>query len=233
MKTFPKNTLAFLAAALALIGAPAARSQSLTFNVNLQTSGLSAESADAPFYLDFQMDYGNVALASNTVTLSNFTFTNGGTIGPDITSGLVTGSLATSAVLTASSTHPFSELTQEFSPGVTDIDFTATVTEAGPDIGTPTEFSASILDSSLGGPGGAEIFTTAPDTESLVTLDLSSSNTINNVNTYSGISSADGEIALTGVRASVPDATSTAALTIGAILIMVLISRRVGRAAAA
>jgi hypothetical protein len=227
MKTYSKNTLAFLAAALALICAPAAHSQTLTFDVNLLTSGLSAESADAPFYLDFQMNYGNGSLASNTATLSNFAFTGGGTIGPDIASGAVTGSLASSAVLTASSASPFSDLTQEFSSGVTDIQFTATVTEKGPDIGPPSEFSIAILDSSLGGP--AQIYTTAPDTESLVTLDLSSSNTFNDINAYSGISSADGETPLTDVSAKVPDASSTAALLGAAALMMTLFSRRFGR----
>jgi hypothetical protein len=88
-----------------------------------------------------------------------------------------------------------------------------------------------ILDSSLGTP--AELYTTAPDTESLVTLDLSSSNTFADVNSYSATSSADGITPVSGVFASVPDSASTAILLSGAVLAMALASRRFGRAATA
>jgi len=230
MTTMLKNTLALFASAIALLGAPALRAQVLTFNVDLNTATLSADSANAPFDLDFQLNYGNSALASNTVTLSAFTFTGGSALGSAVTSGSATGSLASSVALTANSTHPFSELFQQFSSGTTDIKFTATVNEPGPNVGVPTQFSAAILDQSLGFP--AQLFTTAPDTASLVTLDLSASNTIANVGAYTSTSSADGNTAVPGVMASItaiPEPSTTAAIFGGVVMMFAFVTRRFGR----
>jgi hypothetical protein len=102
----------------------------------------------------------------------------------------------------------------------------ATVTEAGPDIGTPTQFTASIEDSSLG--SLAPIYTTAPDTVGLVELDLNSANTDFDVQTYQGVSSADGNTSLDGVAASLPDRGSTLILFAGAALALACFGRRFG-----
>jgi len=210
MNTALKNNLTLLASAIALLIAPALRAQLISFNVDLDTAGLSADSLNAPFYLDFQLDYGNVALATTTATLSDFQFTGGGAVGSTVTAGSASGSIAGTVTLTASAAHPSNELYQQFASGVSNIQFTATITEPGPDVGIPTEFTVAILDDSLGFP--AQLFTTAPDTESLVTLDLSSSNTLANVNTYAGVSSADGATPLTGVglMPSAPEPFTTA-----------------------
>ncbi|MGA3008164.1 MAG: PEP-CTERM sorting domain-containing protein [Opitutaceae bacterium] len=225
MNTALKNSFPLLALVIALLGTPALRSQTLTFTVDLNTAALSADSANAPFYLDFTMDYGNSALASNTATLSSFVLTGGTAVGSATTSGSATGSLGTTVALTANSTHPESEFYQQFSSGVTNITFNATVTETGPDVGTPTEFTASILDSSLGFP--AQLFTTAPDTGSLVTLDLNASNTQADVGAFSSLSSADGLTAVTGVTASlIPEPSTTAAMFGGAAAIAALYLRR-------
>ena len=128
--------------------------------------------------------------------------------------------------LTASSTNTDSEFYQSFLPTVSDISFLATVTEKGPDIGTPTEFTASILDNSLGFP--AQIFTTAPDTESLIVLDLNSSNTIDDVHSYAGVSSADASTPLVGVVTSVPDRGTTAVFLAGAALALACFGRCFG-----
>jgi hypothetical protein len=232
MNTVLKNSLILLALAIALLGVPALRAQSLTFYIDLNTASLSAQdSANAPFYIDFSMLYGNSALASNTATLSAFSLTGGTALGSPVTNGSgATGSLASTVSLTASSTHTFSDLYQQFSSSVTDINFKTTVTETGPDVGTPTEFSVSIFDSSLGLSSPAQIFTTAPDTESLVTLDLSTSNTISNVNTYTSISSADGNTPLTGVTASVIPEPATTAAIFGCIgLMFAFFARRFSR----
>lgn len=229
MKTLLKNTFALFATAIALLSAPAMRAQVLTFNVDIATAGLSADSANAPFNLDFNLHYGNSALASNTVVLSNFSFTGGSALGSPVLGGSATGSLGSSVSLLANSTHAFSDFYQQFSAGTTDIKFTATVTEPGPDVGIPTEFTAAIFDNSLGSP--AQLFTTAPDTLSLVTLNLSSSNTIANVKTYSAFASADGNTALSGVQAlaAIPEPSTTAALFGGVVLMFSFCVRRFGR----
>jgi hypothetical protein len=226
MNKATKNKLALFASAIALITVPARAAQTLVFDVNIDTAGLGAELADAPFYLDFQLLYGNSSLAANTATLSNFDFSGGIAAGSPVLIGSAAGSLSSTVALTASSTHTDSEFYQAFQPTVTDISFLATVTETGPDIGTPSEFSASILDSSLGFP--AQIYTTAPDTESLVEVNLNSSNTVGDVRTYAGVSSADGNTPLAGVVANVPDQGATAALVASALLALACFGRRFG-----
>jgi hypothetical protein len=233
MNTAFKNSLTLLAAALALLGAPALRAQVLTFNVDINTATLAAQDgANAPFYLDFSMVYGgDVSLASNTATLSNFALTGGTALGSAVTSGTASGNITSTAALTASSTHPSSVLYQEFSSGVTNISFTASVTETGPDVGTPTVFSTAILDNSLGSPP-QQLYTTAPDTESLVLLNLNSANTLSNVGTYTSISSADGNTPVTGVTASVtaiPEPSTTAAIVGAAAVLFALCARRFNR----
>ncbi len=228
MNTAIKNNLMLIVGAIALLGAPSLKAQTLTFNVDINTAGLSAESADAPFYLDFDFNYGNSALASNTATLTNFSLTGGSAVGSAVTSGSASGSLASTVSLTESAAHPFNELYQQFSAGTTDIQFKATITETGPDVGVPSTFAVSVMDNSLGGP--AQLFTTAPDTQSLVFLNLSSSNTIANVGAYSGVSSADGAITISGVTAlvAIPEPSTTAAILGGACLLLALGARRFG-----
>jgi hypothetical protein len=221
-----KNKFALIASAIGLITVPARATQTLFFDVNIDTAGLSSELSDAPFDLDFQLLYGNSSLAANTATLSNFEFTGGGAAGSPVLIGGATGSLSSTVTLTASSTETDSEFYQAFLPTVTDISFLATVTEKGPDIGTPTEFTASILDNSLGFP--AQLFTTAPDTESLVVLDLNSANTYRDVQSYAAVSSADGNTPLVAVAATVPDRGATAVLLAGAALALACFGRWFG-----
>jgi hypothetical protein len=228
MNTAVKNNLALLASVVALFGAPALRAQSLVFNVNLNTASLGAQDgANAPFYLDFQETYGNTPEPANTVTHSNFQFTGGSAVGSATTTGTASGSLTSGVSLTASASTPFSELFQQFSAGTTDIRFTATVAEAGPVIGVPTEFTTAILDNSLGSP--APLYTTASDTESLVTLNLSPSNTLANVGFFSSTNSADGLTTVTGVSATaIPEPSTTAAVAGCLALLFAFHSRRLG-----
>lgn len=222
-------------AAFALLGSPAMRAQTLNFLVDINTATLAAQDgANAPFYLDFDFNYGNSSLAGNTATLYDFALTGGGAVGSAVTNGSATGSIGSTVTLTASAADPLNELYQQFSAGTTDIQFRASITERGPDIGVPSEFSVSILDDSLGVP--AQLFTTAPDTASLVTLDLNSANTIGNVDAYTSVSSADGNTAVTGVAASirpVPEASATAALLGGALASLAICARRLGLSATA
>ena len=210
MKLSRYTKFALVALASALGGVSALTAQTLVFHVDINTSGLSAINADAPFYLDLAMTYGNASLAASSATLSNFTFTGGTALGSAVLSGGASGSLTGTVSLAASSTATTSELYQQFSAGVTDISFQVSIAEPGPNPqGTPSQFTAAILDSSLGSP--AQIFTTAPDSASLVTLALNASNTASSVNYYAGVSSADGLTALNSV-AAVPEPATTAAI---------------------
>jgi hypothetical protein len=207
-----KNKIALLASAIALLTAPALRAQTLAFDVNINTAALNAQdSANTPFYLDFQLNYGNSLGPANTVTLSNIQFTGGSALGTPTTDGTVSGSLDSGTVsLTASSSSQLNELYQSFSASTSDISFLATVSEAGSGT-TPTEFTTALMDSSLGFP--AQLYTTAPDTESMLVLNLSPTNTLANVGAYSSISSADGVTSITGVTATaVPEPSTTAAI---------------------
>jgi hypothetical protein len=227
MTTTQKLRIALSASALALSGLSGLHAQPLIFDVDINTASLSSDSSNSPFYLDLAMIYGNSSLASNTATLSDFSFTGGSAVGTGVVTGGASGSLSSTVSLTASSTQPSSEFYQQFSSGVTNINFFATITENGPDIGSPTEFTATILDSSLGFP--AQIFTTAPDTESLVTLDLNSANTFRDVGTYTSISSADGLTPILGVTATVPEAPTSTAVLCGAAMMIALCLRQAAR----
>jgi hypothetical protein len=218
MKPVLKTSLTLLASAIALLIAPALRADSLIFEVDLNTALLSAQDgANAPFYLDLQLNYGGAPAPANTVTLSNFQFTGGSALGTATTNGLASGDLGSTVSLTADSASAFNELYQQFASTTTDIKFTATVSENGSGA-TPTEFTAAILDNSLGFP--AQLYTNAPDTASLVTLNLTSSNVLSDVHTYSSVSSADGNTSVTGVTASVIPEPSTTAAVFGCVAAM-------------
>src|SRR5271167_2625596 len=119
-------SVALLTTALVLALAPSAKATTfpdLTYNVTLNLSSLAADNpAGSPFSLDLQLLQGS-GNVPNTVTLSNFTFTGGTASGtPAFTVGGVTGSLASSVVLSStvggSIDNEFDEL---FSSGVTSI----------------------------------------------------------------------------------------------------------------
>jgi hypothetical protein len=224
MNSVLKLRLAILGAAVSLLSVPVLRSQTLNFNVDLNTAGLSADTA--PFSLDFQLNYGNSALATSTAVLSNFAFTGGAPVGSPTLNGSASGNLTSGLTLTASSASLNNELTQQFGSGVTDIKFNALISEPGPNIGLPSEFTVSIFDNSAG--SQEPIFTTAPDTESMLTLNLDASNTLADVDTFVGNESANGSISLSNISASatIPEPATTAALFGGAGLLVALGLRR-------
>jgi hypothetical protein len=226
MNLILKNSLTLLAVSAALLGAPVLRAQ--TFDVNINTASLAAQDgANAPFFLDFQLNYGSNPEPANTVTLSNFQFTGGSALGTATTSGLASGSLGSGVSLTANSSNQFNELFQVFSSSTTDIQFTATVSQNGPNGVTPTEFTTAIMDNSLGFP--AQLFTTAPDTASLVTLNLGTGDTLGSVKSYTSLTSADGNTSVTGVTATItaiPEPSTTAAVFGCAALAIALLARR-------
>lgn len=216
-----KTSLTLLASAMALFASPLLRAQTFSFDVDLNTGFLGAQDgANAPFYLDFQLNYGSAPAPANTITLSDFQFTGGNALGSAVTTGTASGSLASAVSLTASSSSPLNELYQQFSSSTTDIKFKATVSENGSGV-VPASFTTAILDNSLGFP--AQLYTTAPDTASLVVLNLTSSNTLADVGTYASLSSADASTAVTGVTAAAsavpePSVTTTIFGCAGAML---------------
>jgi len=225
MNTSLKNKVTLLALAMALLNTPAAQAQVLNFGVTLNTAGMSADSANTPFFLDFQLNTGSAASPADTVTLSGFSFTGGSVIGTPTTTGTATGTMTSQVVLAASTSSQFNELYQQFGSGTTAIHFTASVHE--PDLGgTPSSFTTAIMDSSLGFP--AQIFTTAPDTASMVVLNLSPTNTIGNVGGFMGVSSADGVTTLSGISTAitVPEPSTTAAIAGGVVALAALYFRR-------
>jgi len=220
-----KNKLTLLALAMALLNTPAVQAQVLNFGVTLNTAGMSADSANAPFFLDFQLNSGSALNPADTVTLSGFTFTGGSVIGTPTTTGTATGNLTSQVVLAASTSSQFNELYQQFGSGTTAIHFTASVNE--PDLGgTPTSFTTAIMDNSLGFP--AQIFTTAPDTASMVVLNLGPTNTLGSIGRFAGVSSADGITSLSGVSSSitVPEPSTTAAIAGSVVAMATLYFRR-------
>jgi len=221
-----KSNLALLASAIALLCAPALHAQVLTFDVDLNTAALAAQdSANSPFYLDFQLNYFGSSSLSDSVTLSRFQYTGGSALSTPTLNGLASGNLSNGASLTATSASQLNEIFQQFSATTTDIQFRASVFESGSDT-TPPEFSAAILDSSTN--PASQVFTDAPDTLSLVTLNVTPTNTLSNVNGYAMTSSADGNTPISGVAAaiSVPEPSTYAAIFGGAVALFAFCTRR-------
>jgi len=148
---------ALLTTALMLAQAPSATAATvpdLTYNITLDLSQLAADNpSGSPFSLDLQLLQGSGNVA-NTVTLSNFTFTGGTATGSASTFGGVTGSLATSVVLSSTVGGAIdNEFYQLFSSGVTSISFHVDQTPNGEVVGSgtaiPDQFNVAILDTNL------------------------------------------------------------------------------------
>jgi hypothetical protein len=172
---FTKWTRIISFAACAAFCAPASQAASISYQVDVNTSSLVGD-ADGPFSLDFQLNQGS-GLATNTVTLSNFSFAGGSATGSPNLSGGATGSLGSSVILT-DTTDPFNEFFQTFSAGTTAINFDVTLT-ANVDPVIPDSFSMAILDSGL-----ANITTTGLG-DSLMLVNITASNlTLSDVQTF-------------------------------------------------
>ena len=158
---------ALLSPAFMLALAPAAQAATfpdLTYTVNLDLSSLGLN-PNGPFSLDLQLVQGS-GNVTNTVKLSNFSFTGGSATGtPDFTMGNESGSLATTVTLTNTSSD--NEFAEAFSAGVTQISFTVDQTPNSEVVtsGTPIpdQFNVAILDTNL---------------NNLATTDISGGNTL-------------------------------------------------------
>src|SRR5215472_12367635 len=89
---------AIFAAALTVLCAPAGRTATLAFHVNIDTASLIGNS-NAPYSLDFQLNQGAGA-AINSVSLNHFAFTTGSPTGSPTRIGGATGDLSSTVFLT-------------------------------------------------------------------------------------------------------------------------------------
>lgn len=125
------------------------RADTLSLHVDVNTSALAAAGTPPkPFAIDFQLNGGSPN--GNSVTINHFTFGGGSaTALPAATfaSGLGTGDLASTVVLTDNAGNPFSEFYQGFNPGTAfgfDVSFSLNVNSPIPD-----QFTFAILDNNL------------------------------------------------------------------------------------
>ena len=197
---------AILAAATLLTCATQARA-ALSYNVYLNTASLIGNT-NAPFSLDVVLGSGSQTPNSdNTITLSNFIFTNGSVGAVSYSAGGETGSMSSTVTLTNSAQG--NELAQQFSSGVTQIQFSVSMT-SNTNNPFPDQFDVAILDGGLN-----NVATTDPSMgNTLVSVDLSTGQTLNSVHTYRSTANSTGP----GIIAAVPEPAPTAGLLLGTLV---------------
>lgn len=196
---------AILSGSLLLAGASVSQAN-LAYTVYLNTASL-AGNANGPFSLDVVLGSGSQTPNSdNTVTLSNFVFTNGSPGAVSYSSGGQAGSMSSTVTLTNSGLD--NELAQTFSNTVTQIQFSVNMT-SNTNNPFPDQFNVSILDGGLN-----NIQTTDPNGgNTLVLVNITSAQTLGSVNTYRSTATSGTP----GVTAAVPEPASTAGLLVGAL----------------
>ena len=195
---------ALCSAAVLLACAAQSPAATLNYTVYLNTASLTANS-NAPFSLDVALSTGAPTPNSdNTVTLSSFIFTGGSLGTVSYSAGGQTGSMSGTVSLTNSGFD--NELAQQFSAGVTQIQFSVSMT-SNTNNPAPDQFSVSILDGGLN-----NIPTTNPSGgNTLVQADIRTNQTLNSVATYN--STPTGEAP--GVTAAVPEPGSALPMLLG------------------
>ena len=209
-----------LAFAATLVCTSVLQAAQFNFHIDLNTSVLSG-AANSPFLLDFQLNEGSGSLA-NQATLSNFSFTSGSVTGIPTLFGSVTGSLGSTVTLKASPASPFNEFFQGFANGTSSIHFDVSVSQNSPGV-SPDGFFVGILDSE---PGFPQLFTNAPDTLSLITLNISNFNTLSDVSAYHTTTPVGVTAQVSPIAASaVPEPASTTAAFVGVLGLLVFLKR--------
>jgi hypothetical protein len=199
-----KSYLSVLALLVAFVSTSWAN---LDYTVTLNTTSLVGN-GNSPFSLDLALSSGSQFPNSfNTVTLSNFVFTNGSVGATSYSIGGESGSMSSSVTLITSSED--NELAQFFSSGVTHISFKVDET-SNTDNPFQDQFYVAILDNGLN-----NIPTTDPSGgNTLVLSNINTAQTINSVATYQ--STAGGEApGVTASVAAVPEPTSITSLMLG------------------
>ena len=204
-----RNVTSLLTCAFAL--SSAVKSHAAEYAVTIQTSPLatSALSANGPFSLDIQLNYGGSGFG-NSATINNFVFGGGSASGSPILSGIAAGSLSSTVTLTGNSTSQFNDFNQTFNPG-TALSFDVNLSD-NPTGVTPDGLAIAILDNT-----GGQIVTTDPDEGlSLATFEIGSFGRITTA-TYAGIDNTDPSNLVnlgdyTGVTVSVTSVPEPSAL---------------------
>ena len=215
-----------LAIALALGLHSAGHAANLVYWVDVSTASLVGN-ANAPFGLDLSLIKG-VGDVSNTVTLSNFTFTNssGTVLSPTGTlvynTGTESGSMASSVILTSGATSgsgSINEYAEQLPAGTANVWFKVTSTNNAETVGTgaatPDQFNV-MLDDNTTNP----IATTASDGVSLASDPIVASAFLSQVQTFSSVAPEGGA---TASISATPEPGHSALLLIGA---LGLIARR-------
>jgi hypothetical protein len=190
----------------------------VNYNISLDTTSMLSAS-NAPYYLYFNFTSGTGSSdGNNTATLGGFSFlgSSAGLNGSVSINGFGGGDTTTSILLTNTSTP--TEWYQAINVGTTNISFNLDLTSLV-NLTIPDRFSIGVLDSSLG-----QIFTTAPDTVSLITIDLDGTAT-NTVATYMGDTNAGAPAVIANVSA-VPEPSTYLLFGIGALVLVVAFRRR-------
>ena len=156
MKINLKSVVGLLACVGVLCSSLESRA-STEYAVTIQTASLNGASlsANGPFSLDFQFNYGGASFA-NTATINNFSFGGGSPSGAPNLLGSAAGSLSSLVTFPANGTNQFNELYQNFNPG-TAVSFDVTLS-GNPTGVVPDELAIAILDNT-----GGQIVTTDPD----------------------------------------------------------------------
>jgi hypothetical protein len=203
--------LACSLAALASSAIPAARATSLTYWVTINTASLLGNS-DAPFSLDLQLAAGSDNV-SNSVTLSNFSFTGGSAAGSsNYTLGSFSGSFG--GTLSLDDSQGTSEFAEAFSTGVTSIQFKVSETENSEEVtsGTPAneQFNVYLDDNNT---ASGFVPSLAPDgSNALLESPLFENATLSSVQTFASTSPDAGVV----TAASVPEPSSIGMLAMAA-----------------
>jgi len=136
------------------------------YDVTLDTDPLIGHPA-GPFYIEFAFTDGSgVGDANNTVTIGDFNFGGGSSLGGPIVFGGASGSIETGVSMT--DTSFISVFSEQFAPGL-QLSFSLDLTDNDDAGGTPDRFSFFVLDSS-----GVPIPTLAPAGDYFLGADLTS-----------------------------------------------------------
>ena len=180
-----KTTISLFAGACALLCACSV--QANLYQVTVNTQPLEGN-ANAPFYVDFQMNYGSGS--GNSATLNDFNFAGGSPVGTAFSYsgagqgaigayGTAAGDLSAGVTLSDNASSQFNGFYQQFTPGST-LTFNVNLSANGTGQ-TPDDLIFSIDDYTT-----YQIYTTAPDQVSLAYFQINPylHNPAISVNTY-------------------------------------------------
>jgi len=204
---------ALLTTTVLLALAPASHAAStLFYQVTLNVAALDSN-LDAPFSIDVQLVTGS-GNVTNTVSLSNFTFTGGSLVGsPNFSAGSPSGSF--SGTLTLTNNAPVTELAQEFSNTVTQISFVVAQSTNSEVVGsgTPINDQFNVFIDDINTADGFVPTTDPSGADTLLSSTIMANETLNQIGTFSSVAPDSGVT----TAIAVPEPASAALLLFGAV----------------